>query len=210
MFPGAALILIILALVVPSFFAMTWLISAYHRLSALRKGYLLAYRQLDAVLNGRYELVLALVESAKGWLVQDPGAPEALLAARNAASAARLQAVRAPGDAPPMRNLAETETALATTLRRLLALAKEPPELNIDPAMLRLRAELEASAHSMAASSDAYNEAVMRYNTVRGGFPNNLVALPFGFAPAEPFSVRNPGNTASQASGSLSVSQPKA
>jgi LemA protein len=190
-FPGAVFILVAVALLVPAFFTLTWVISGYHRLSALRKAYLQAYGPLDKELKHHYELILALVEIAKGCLGQDLGPPEAILAARNAALAASLEAARRPGDAPATRDLAGAEAALGGTVGRLFALAKAHPELNQDQAMLRLRAKLEACDRSIAAATETYNAAVMRYNSVRGSFPNNLVAVPFGFSSAEPFRARN-------------------
>jgi LemA protein len=201
MVPGAALILVVLALVVPSFLVLTWLVSCYHRLSGLSRAYLQSYGQLDAVLEQRYDLILDLVETSKGFLGQDLGMPEALLAARNAASAARLLTARAPGDVSAMQNLAGTEAALTGTLRRLFSLAKEHPDFNTDAAMLRLRTELEASDPLVAAAIQSFNETVLRYNSVRGGFPNNVIAVPFGFAAAEPLAVRMPDGVRTPASG---------
>jgi LemA protein len=198
MFPGSALILVLVGLVVPVFFVLTWLISVYHRLAALSKAYAAAYARLDVELKRRYDLLLDLVEAAKGCLGEDLGSTEAILAARNAASAANRRAARAPGDAATMKDLAGSEAALAATLGRLFDLAKAHPDLETHKAMVGLREELAASELRTESARQAYNDAIMRYNLVRVSFPNSVVAIPFGFGRAEAVVAKKPASTDEQ------------
>jgi len=190
--------MLLVAMVVPVFFVLTWLISAYNRLAMLTKAYIHAYTQLGAELKRRYDLLLQLVETAKGCTGEDRATPEAVLAARNAASAANLRAAHAPGDAAAMRNLGGAEAALAATLRRLFDLAKAYPDLQTSKAMIHLREELASSDLRIEAARQAYNDAVMRYNAVRVSFPNNVVATPCGFGAAEPVGAKNAGGIGEQ------------
>lgn len=192
MFPGAVWILLVVALVVPAFFVLTWIISSFNRLTALRKAYAQAYAHVDGLLRRRNELILNLVETAKGYIVHEPGATEAVATARNSASAANLRAAQAPGDPAAMRELSGTETALGATLSRLLAEIQTDSELKRDKAMADLMSEMTSINEKLSAARQEYNDSVMRYNVVRATFPNNIIALPFEFSLAESLETRSP------------------
>jgi LemA protein len=51
--------------------------------------------------------------------------------------------------------------------------------------MLSLQEELSATENKVAFSRQAFNDAVMEYNTKRESFPDNLFAGMFQFGPAE-------------------------
>ena len=82
-----------------------------------------------------------------------------------------------------------TETALAGTLGRLFALAEAYPDLKANTTMLSLMEELTSTENKVAFARQAYNDAVMTYNTGRETFPTNLIAGPFNFGPAELFVI---------------------
>lgn len=191
MFPGATLILAVIALVVPAFFVLMWLVGGYNRLVALRDRYKQAYGQIDAHLKRRYDLLANVVETAKGYISQERGALEAVTAARNAASDANLRAAQAPGDPMLMKELSSAETALAGTFGRLLTVAEAFPDLKTDKTMMGLLEELTSVENKLESARQAYNDAVMRYNAVRMTFPTHMVAVPFGFFGAGSFA---PGN----------------
>ena len=88
-----AFILVLVALVVPVFLVLMWLVSSFNRLVALRNRYKNAYAQIDVQLKRRYDLIPNLVETAKGYIKHERGTLEAVIAARNAASAANVRAV---------------------------------------------------------------------------------------------------------------------
>ena len=185
MFPGAAIILAVVALIVPVFFMVMWFTAGYHRLAALRKNYQEAYARIDIQLKHRYDLIADLVETAKAYLAQEPGVLEAVAAACNAASPANVRAARMPGDPTAMSDLSGAESALAATLGRLLAVAQTDPDLNASVTMRSLVDELKRADRALSPAGQAYNDAVMAYNTVREMFPTNVIALPFSFGPAE-------------------------
>lgn len=187
MIPGAALILFIVASVVPAFFVLMWLVGGYNRLVALRSRYASAYAQVEVQLKRRYDLIPHLVETAKGYLKHEQGTLEAVVAARNAALAAHTRAAQSPGDASAMNDLAGAETALEGTLGRLLAAMKADPDLKANITMTSLMGELSSTETKLAFARQAYNDAAMGYNTVRETFPTNMIAGPFSFGPAELF-----------------------
>src|SRR5258705_555887 len=187
-----SLIILLVVLVVPVFFILMWIIGGYNRLVALRNRFKNAYAQIDVQLKRRYDLIPNLVETAKGYIKHERGTLEAVIAARNAASAANVRAAQAPGDAAAMKDLSGAETALTGTLGRLFALSEAYPDLKANTTMLSLMEELTSTENKVSFARQAYNDSVMSYNTVRELFPTNLIAGPFNFGPAELFVIEKP------------------
>ena len=187
-----ALIVVLAAIVVPLFFIFMWVIGAYNRLVALRNRFKNAFAQIDVQLKRRYDLIPNLVETAKGYIKHERGTLEAVIAARNAASAASVRAAQAPGDAAAMKELSGAEAALTGTLGRLFAVAEAYPDLKANTTMMSLMEELTSTENKVAFARQAYNDSVMSYNTARETFPTNLIAGPFNFGPAELFVIEKP------------------
>ena len=190
MFKG--LLILVIVVVVPVFFVLMWLVGAYNRLVALRNRFKNAYAQIDVQLKRRYDLIPNLVETAKGYIKHERGTLEAVVAARNAASAASVLAAQNPGDATAMKALSGAETALTGTLGRLFAVAEAYPDLKANTTMMTLMEELTSTENKVAFARQAYNDSVMAYNTQRETFPTNMVAGPFNFGPAELFVIEKP------------------
>jgi LemA protein len=174
------------------FFVLMWVVGAYNRLVALRNRFKNAFAQIDVQLKRRYDLIPNLVETAKGYIKHERGTLEAVVAARNAASAANTRAAQNPGDAAAMKELSGAETALTGTLGRLFALAEAYPDLKANTTMMALMEELTSTENKVAFARQAYNDSVMSYNTQRETFPTNLIAGPFNFGPAELFEIEKP------------------
>jgi LemA protein len=192
MIPGAVVIIVLVAIVVPVFFILMWAVGGYNRLVALRNRYKNAYAQIDVQLKRRYDLIPNLVETAKGYIKHERGTLEAVVAARNAASAANIRAAQTPGDTTAMKELSGAESALAGTLGRLFAVAEAYPDLKANTTMMSLMEELTSTENKVAFARQAYNDSVMGYNTVRETFPTNMIAGPFSFGPAELFVIDKP------------------
>jgi LemA protein len=182
-------IVLLVALVVPVFFVLMWIVSGYNRLVALRNRFKNAYAQIDVQLKRRYDLIPNLVETAKGYIKHERGTLEAVVAARNAAAAASVKAAQSPGDAGAMKELSGAETMLAGTLGRLFAVAEAYPDLKANATMMSVMEELTSTENKVAFARQAYNDAVMSYNTTRETFPTNMLAGPFNFGPAELFVI---------------------
>jgi len=185
-------ILLVIVLVVPVFFVLMFIIGAYNRLVALRNRYQNAYAQIDVQLKRRYDLIPNLVETAKGYIRHERGTLEAVITARNAAAAANVKAAQSPGDSAAMKELSGAESALTGTLGRLFAVAEAYPDLKANTTMMSLMEELTSTENKVAFARQAYNDAVMTYNTQRERFPTNMIAAPFNFGPAELFVLEKP------------------
>ena len=163
--------------------------SAYNRLVELRNRYKNAFSQIDVQLKRRYDLIPNLVETAKGYLKHERQTLEAVIVARNQASTAAQRAAAAPGDATAMRDLAGAESALGGALGRMFALAEAYPDLKSNTTMNQLSEELSSTENKVAFARQAYNDAVMAYNTGREVFPVSILAGATGFAEARLFEL---------------------
>jgi LemA protein len=164
---------------------VAWLVAMYNRLVSLRNRYRNAFSQIDVQLKRRYDLIPNLVETARGYLQHERGTLEAVIAARNQAVSAADRAGQKPGDPEAMRQLSGAEGALTGALSRFIALAEAYPDLKANQTMAQLSEELTTTENRISFSRQAFNDAVMGYNTARETFPSVLVANAMGFAPAQ-------------------------
>jgi LemA protein len=190
MIPG--LLLIAMLLVAGAFFALLFVIGAYNKLVTLRNRFKNAFAQIDVQLKRRYDLIPNLVETAKGYIKHERGTLEAVVAARNLASAASTRAAASPGDPAAMKELAGAEANLTGVLGRLIAVAEAYPDLKANTTMMSLMEELTSTENKVAFARQAFNDSVMQYNTQRETFPTNLLANTFNFSPAELFVLDQP------------------
>lgn len=168
-----------------------YFVTVYNKLVGLRNLYKNAYSQIDVQLKRRYDLIPNLVETAKGYLTHERETMEAVIAARNSALTASQKAAQNPGDSTAMQGLIGAETALTGSLGRLFALAEAYPDLKANQNMMQLSEELTATENKISFARQAYNDAVMRYNTSTQVVPNNIVANLFQFIPATLFEIEN-------------------
>ena len=160
-------------------------VSIYNRLVSGRNRYRNAFAQIDVQLTRRHDLIPNLVETAKGYLKHERETLEAVINARNAAVSGLKAAAADPTDPEAIRRLSEAEQGLSGALGRLFALSEAYPDLKANQNMMQLSEELTSTENKVAFARQAYNDAVMDYNTLRESFPNNFVAGWFAFRAAE-------------------------
>ncbi len=173
--------IILLVVVAAAFF----LIGIYNRLVSSRNAYKNAFAQIDVQLTRRYDLIPNLVETVKGYIKHERETLEAVIAARNSAVSGLKSAAANPGDPGAIKQLAGADTALSGALGRMFAVAEAYPDLKANQNMMQLSEELTSTENKVAFARQAYNDAVMSYNTTREVFPNNFVANMFTFQPAQ-------------------------
>ncbi len=167
-------------------------VGIYNSLVTLRNRYKNAFSQIDVQLKRRYDLIPNLIEVAKGYMSHERETLEAVVRARNAAVTAQHTAAANPGDAAAMSGLGAAEGQVSGALGRLFALAESYPDLKANTNMLALQEELTSTENKVAFARQAFNDAVMSYNTQREIFPNSMVAGFGGFAPAQLFEIDSP------------------
>jgi len=169
-----------------------FVIGGYNKLVTLRNRYKNAYAQIDVQLKRRYDLIPNLVEVAKGYIKHERETLEAVIKARNAAYSAGQQAAASPGERGAMTALSGAEGQLTGALGRLFAVAEAYPDLKANQNMLALQEELSSTENKIAFARQAYNDAVMGYNTQREVFPTTVIASMFNFQEANLFQVEQP------------------
>jgi LemA protein len=162
-----------------------WAIAIYNGLVTLRNRYKNAFSQIDIQLKRRYDLIPNLVETAKGYLKHERETLEAVIRARNQASAAATTAAANPGNPAAMQGLSQAEGALSGVLGRLFAVAEAYPELKANQNMMAIQEELTSTENKVAFARQAFNDSVMEYNIKRESFPDTVFAGMFGFGAAE-------------------------
>ena len=175
-------VLILLVIIVVLVF---WAVGIFNGLVALRNRFKNAFAQIDVQLKRRYDLIPNLVEVAKGYMKHERETLDAVIKARNVAQGAAQAAQAAPGDPASMQALGQAEGALTGVLGRMFALAEAYPDLKANTNMLSLQEELSSTENKVAFARQAFNDAVMEYNTRRESFPGNFFAGMFNFGPAE-------------------------
>ena len=176
---GWIVVLVIVAVVV------FWAVGAYNRLISLRNKFRNAFAQIDVQLKRRYDLIPNLVETAKAYMKHERETLENVIKARNTAVTANAAASADPGSVSAIQGLVAAEGALSGALSRLFALAEAYPDLKANQNMMQLTEELTGTENKISFARQAFNDAVMSYNTSSQQFPTNVIAGMFSFAPAE-------------------------
>lgn len=172
--------------------ALMYLVSLYNNLVTLRNRFKNAFAQIDVQLKRRYDLIPNLVEVAKGFMKHERETLEAVISARNSALSAGQAAAANPGSSEAIQNLSSAETALAGTMTKFLGLAEAYPDLKANQNMLAIQEELSSTENKVAFARQAFNDAVMTYNTSCETFPGNIMAGFGGFQPATLFELSSP------------------
>lgn len=167
-------------------------VSIYNRLVTARNRYKNAFAQIDVQLTRRYDLIPNLVEVAKKYMAHEKETLEAVIQARNAAVSGLENANQNPGDPDAMNQLNQAEQGLSGALGRLFALSEAYPDLKANENMMQLSEEITTTENKVAFARQAYNDAVMNYNILRESVPNNFIAGPFGFGPAQLLEIDDP------------------
>jgi LemA protein len=176
---GWIIVLVVIAVV------LFWAVGAYNRLIGLRNRFRNAFAQIDVQLKRRYDLIPNLVETAKAYMKHERETLENVIKARNSAVSANAAASADPGSAAAIQGLVAAEGALSGALSRLFALAEAYPDLKANQNMMQLTEELTGTENKISFARQAFNDAVMSYNTASQQFPTNFIASVFSFAPAE-------------------------
>lgn len=169
-----------------------YVVGIYNRLIELKNRFVNAYAQIDVQLQRRYDLIPNLVETAKGYMQYEQQTLTMIIEARNQAKAAATTTAAKPDDAAAMQKLLAAESTLGSSLGKFFALAENYPQLKANQTMQQLMEELTTTENKISFARQAYNDAVMIYNTYRTQFPMVIFAGMFSFGPATSFEISKP------------------
>jgi len=171
----AALIVIVLVVIGLLFLGL------YNKLVRIRNQVKNAWAQIDVQLKRRRDLVPNLVETAKGYMKHERETLEAVIKARQMAV-----------DAGSVKDQIDAENALTSSLRSLMMLTENYPDLKANQNMMALQEELTTTENKIGFARQFYNDQVMGYNNMRQQFPNNIVAGTFNFEEEPYFEIEDP------------------
>ena len=155
----------VLVIVIFCLIALFWIVATYNGLIQLRENVKNGWSQIDVQLKRRHDLIPNLVEVAKGYMAHEKGTLEQVIKARQMAI-----------DATNLKDKLQAENMLTGTLRSLMAVAENYPNLKADQQMLRLQEELTSTENKISFARQYYNDEANRLNVAIQSFPDSFVA----------------------------------
>lgn len=147
------------------------LVSFYNNLVSKTQVIENQWAQVETQYQRRFDLIPNLVNSVKGFFVQEQKIFGEIAQARTKYAGAGTvdERVKAAGE-------------LETVLGRLLVIIENYPELRSSERVADLMDELAGTENRIAVERRRYNEEVRDYNVAIKRFPGNLIAGMFGFS----------------------------
>lgn len=159
------IVIILIAVLLGSSF-----VTRRNQMAIKREAVNAAWSQVDVVLQRRADLIPNLVETVKGYAIQEQTVFGDIAKARSALLGASTPAGKIAANGQ-----------LDNALGRLLVLVENYPQLKSNENFMRLQDELAGTENRIAVERRRYNDTVQDYNTYISLFPNSLVASLAGF-----------------------------
>lgn len=171
-----ALIIVIVLIVL----LIVYVVAVYNSLVADRNKVKNAWSQIDVELQRRFDLIPNLVESVKGYMEHEEKILSEVADLRSSWASATTVAEKST-----------LNNQLTESLKSLMAIAENYPDLKANQNFLELQNELENTENKISYSRRDYNDTVTRFNIKLEAFPSNLVASAFKFEKEELFEVKD-------------------
>ena len=165
-----ALIIIVILIVFVAIFVM----SIYNGLISLRNQVENAWAKINVELQRRFDLIPNLVETVKGYMGHETDVLEKVTSLRSSWAGASS-----------IDEKANLNNQLSNTLKSIMAISENYPDLKASQNFLDLQEELRNTENKISFSRQFYNDSVTMYNTKLEVFPSNIIANCFNFV-AEP------------------------
>ena len=156
------------------------IIALYNGLVTMRLRVKNAWSQIDVQLQRRFDLIPNLVESVKGYMAHESDVLTKVTDLRSSWA-----------NANTVDEKAKLDNELSDTLKTIMAVAENYPDLKANQSFLSLQEELQNTENKISYSRQFYNDTVTRYNTKLQVFPSNIIASIFHFTEEALFEVDN-------------------
>ena len=168
------IVLIILVIIIIA------LISMYNSLVTLRFRVKNAWSQIEVQLQRRFDLIPNLIETVKGYMTHESEVLTKVTDLRSSWANAKT-----------VDQKADLDNQLSESLKTIMAVAENYPDLKANQNFSELQTELTNTENKISYSRQFYNDTVTRYNTKLEVFPSNIIASIFHFTPETLFEVDN-------------------
>ena len=139
-----------------------------------------AWSQIDVQLQRKFDLIHNLVETVKGYLTREKESFEKIASLRTSWA-----------NANSVSEKAELDNQLSTTLKTIMAVSENYPELKANQNFSELSEELRNTENKISFSRQFYNDTVTMYNTKLQVFPSNIIAGMFNFKARDLFKAES-------------------
>ena len=146
----------------------------YNRLVVLKNRVKNQEAQVDVQLKRRMDLIPNLIEVTKGYAAYEQDTLQKIVELRG-----KVMRGTDAGEA-----LAAEET-LNQTVKQILAIGEQYPELKANQNFLQLSGELSETEDKISKARQFYNDTATKYNTEIMKFPTSIVAGVLGFRTIE-------------------------
>ena len=139
-----------------------------------------AWSQIDVQLQRRFDLIPNFVETVKGYMTHEKETFEKIASLRTSWA-----------NANSVSEKAELDNQLSTTLKTIMAVSENYPELKANQNFSELSEELRNTEIKISFSRQFYNDTVTMYNTKLQVFPSNIIAGMFNFKARDLFKAES-------------------
>jgi LemA protein len=166
-----SLLIPLIVVVVVVLLPVVYVVAQYNALVALKNYIRESWSNVDTELKRRYDLIPNLVAVVKGYAAHERAVLERVTELRNRCAA---------NNGSPSEQAVD-EKQLVDSLKQLLVVVENYPQLKADQNFLKLQTELVNTEDRIQAARRFYNGNVRDYRNKCETFPSNLVANMFGF-----------------------------
>lgn len=139
-----------------------------------------AWSQIDVQLQRRFDLIPNFVETVKGYMTHEKETFEKITNLRSSWS-----------ESKSISEKASLDNELSNTLKTIMAVAENYPDLKANQNFSELSEELRNTENKISFSRQFYNDTVTMYNTKLEVFPSNIIAGIFKFKARDLFTAEN-------------------
>ena len=169
--------------------------NTYNKLGPMEQDIKAKWSEVENQYQRRMALMDQTVATVKAGANYERGTLEAVVQARAAATQVKIDANNLTPEA--IQRFEQSQNALASTMKSLLAVAEAYPNLKANQGFLDLQTQIEGTENRIAVARQNFNKVVNEYNSYIVRFPTNLLAGVFGFSPkgyfqAEPGAEKTP------------------